>query len=81
MGYDKLYVYDISAPLISTIPQVPFDQAADWIVQGMKPLGNEYVEIMERGLMEQRWVDIYPNQGKRAGAFFHRGTGKPVPSF
>jgi oligoendopeptidase F len=35
----------------------------------MAPLGEEYVSIMRQGLLEQRWVDIYPNKGKRAGAF------------
>jgi len=26
---------------------------------------------MRRGLTEQRWVDVYPNQGKRMGAYSH----------
>ena len=35
----------------------------------MAPLGDEYVRILRRGAHEERWVDIYPNQGKRMGAF------------
>jgi oligoendopeptidase F len=35
----------------------------------MRPLGEEYVSTLRRGVLEDRWVDIYPNQGKRAGAF------------
>ena len=35
----------------------------------MAPLGEEYVTAMRQGLVEQRWVDVYPNRGKRAGAF------------
>ncbi|HEY1016433.1 MAG TPA: M3 family oligoendopeptidase, partial [Herpetosiphonaceae bacterium] len=69
LGYDKLHVYDIKAPLTSVKSAVPYEQAVEWIVEGMRPLGDEYVSVMERGLKEQRWVDIYPNQGKRAGAF------------
>ena len=69
LGYDKLHVYDIKAPLTATNPHVPFAQALEWIAQGMHPLGDEYVSTMRRGVLEQRWVDIYPNQGKRAGAF------------
>ncbi len=69
LGYDKLYVYDTKAPLTASPPTVPFQQAAEWIAAGMQPLGEEYVGILRRGLHEQRWVDIYPNQGKRAGAF------------
>jgi oligoendopeptidase F len=32
-------------------------------------MGEQYVEVMQRGCLEERWVDIYPNQGKRQGAF------------
>jgi oligoendopeptidase F len=69
LGYDRLYVYDIKAPLTAATLQVPFEQAVEWIVEGMRPLGDEYVDILRRGVLEQRWVDIYPNRGKRAGAF------------
>src|SRR5258708_17862802 len=41
----------------------------------MKPLGNEYVSTMRKGVLEQRWVDIYPNQGKRQGAFSSGAKG------
>lgn len=69
LGYDQLHVYDIKAPLTTHSPIVPFQQAIDDIVAGMQPLGDEYVQIMRRGLVEQRWVDKYPNKGKRMGAF------------
>ena len=39
------------------------------------PLGDEYVQAMRRGVLEQRWVDIYPNKGKRAGAFSSGAPG------
>lgn len=69
LGGGELHVYDTKAPLTGSPPVVPFAQATEWIAAGMRPLGDEYVEIMQRGLHQQRWVDIYPNQGKRAGAF------------
>ncbi len=69
LGYDTLYPYDRSAPLTAHKPKVPFEQSVEWICQGMRPLGDEYVQIMRRGLMDQRWVDIYPSRGKRSGAF------------
>ncbi|HEX5688621.1 MAG TPA: M3 family metallopeptidase, partial [Roseiflexaceae bacterium] len=69
LGYDKLYEYDVKAPLSAEPPQVPFERAVEWITAGMRPLGDEYVDILRRGATEQRWVDIYPNQGKRMGAF------------
>ncbi len=69
LGYDKLHVYDIKAPLTAVKPHVPFTQAVEWIATGMQPLGEAYVNILRRGVTHQRWVDIYPNQGKRSGAF------------
>jgi oligoendopeptidase F len=69
LGYDTLHPYDIWAPIAQEQPHVPYATAVDWICAGMEPLGGEYVTAMRRGCLEERWVDIYPNQGKRAGAF------------
>ncbi|MEW5720446.1 MAG: M3 family metallopeptidase, partial [Chloroflexota bacterium] len=74
LGGDKLFVYDEKAPLTNAKPTVQFAQAVEWICAGMQPLGDEYVTVARRGMVEQRWVDKYPNQGKRAGAF---STGVP----
>jgi oligoendopeptidase F len=75
LGYDTLHVYDTKAPLTDTMPQVPFDRAVEWISEGMRPLGDDYVALMRRGLLDQRWVDKYPNQGKRMGAYSHGVPG------
>jgi len=74
LGYDKLYVYDARAPLSPKQPEVPYEQAVEWLSEGLAPLGFEYVETMRRGLTEERWVDVYPNKGKRMGAF---SSGSP----
>ncbi|MBI5667690.1 MAG: oligoendopeptidase F [Chloroflexi bacterium] len=69
LGVETLHPYDIWAPLTQNNPVVPYEQAVEWISAGMKPLGDDYVATLRRGCLEQRWVDIYPNQGKRQGAF------------
>ncbi len=74
LGYDTLHVYDEKAPLTPNKPHVPFAQGVEWVLHGLEPLGDEYVSAARRGILEQRWVDVYPNQGKRAGAF---STGSP----
>lgn len=71
LGYDALYAYDIKAPLTDKMPSVPLERSIEWICAGMRPLGEEYVAVMRDGLLEQRWVDVYPNQGKRMGAYSH----------
>ena len=69
LGLESFGVYDIKAPLTDSKPVVPFHQAVDWICEGMAPLGEEYVSIMRRGCLEERWVDRARNRGKREGAF------------
>lgn len=69
LGVDKLHEFDIWAPLSQKKPIVPYSQAVAWITEGMKPLGERYSQTLKKGAAENRWVDIYPNQGKRMGAF------------
>ncbi len=69
LGVDKLHPYDLWAPLTNSSPKVSYQQAVDWISEGLAPMGEEYVATMRKGALEDRWVDIYPNQGKRNGAF------------
>jgi oligoendopeptidase F len=78
LGVETLHPYDIWAPIASEQPRVTYQQAVDWICEGMKPLGDEYVNALRRGCLEERWVDIYPNQGKTAGAFSY-GTYDTYP--
>lgn len=75
LGLDKLHEYDIKAPLTQAQTNVPYAQAVDWIAAGLQPLGDEYTSILQRGALHERWVDIYPNKGKRAGAFSYGGPG------
>jgi oligoendopeptidase F len=78
LGLDPLKPYDTRAPLGPTIT-VPYERSVEWIAEGVSPLGEEYVRILRRGAFEDRWVDIYPNKGKRMGAF---STGSPdTPPF
>lgn len=68
LGLSELRDYDTRAALAPDVT-VSYEQAVDWVSEGVRPLGEDYVEIMRRGALEQRWVDVYPNRGKRLGAF------------
>ncbi|MDX9952698.1 MAG: oligoendopeptidase F [Anaerolineae bacterium] len=70
LGVETLQPYDIWAPLQKTpLAPIPYERAVDLICEGLAPMGTEYVETVRRGCTQQRWVDVLPNQGKRAGAF------------
>ena len=75
LGIDSLRPYDLWAPLGGTRQQLTYEQCVDWICESLAPLGNEYVETVRRGCLEERWVDVYPNQGKRGGAFSSGAPG------
>jgi len=69
LGVDTFHVYDIKAPLTQAKPVVAFKQAVDWVCEGMAPLGKEYVSVLRKGCLGERWVDRVRNKGKREGAF------------
>lgn len=69
LGVETLEPYDMWAPLIPNHLKVPYAQAVEWIAEGLLPMGKDYVGVMRNGALEERWVDIYPNKGKRNGAF------------
>jgi oligoendopeptidase F len=75
LGVDTLREYDIKAPLVADPLQVPYTQAVDWICAGLAPLGEEYVNVLRRGALTERWIDVYPNKGKQLGAFSYGGPG------
>ena len=69
MGYDSIRPYDLWAPLTSDDPRLTFAEAVELIAEGMAPLGDDYVQVMRRGCLEERWVDYAINEGKSEGAF------------
>ncbi len=69
LGVDAVHTFDVWAPLTTAKPQVPYEQAVDWIAEALSPLGDDYVRKLRRGCLEDRWIDLYPNQGKTSGAF------------
>ena len=69
LGVESLRTYDIWAPLTTAKPRVPYEQAVKWITAALSPLGDYYAGRLQRGCLDERWVDIYPNEGKSSGAF------------
>ena len=69
LGLRKLTYYDMWAPIGNKKVKVPFEKAVELICESLAPLGPDYVATVRRGCLEERWVDIYPNQGKSEGAF------------
>lgn len=69
LGVDELHAYDLYAPIVSDIEvKVPFEQAKQEVFDSLAPMGDEYRAIFTQGIND-RWIDVYENEGKRSGAY------------
>lgn len=66
---EELHMYDLYVPMVpDTQERIPFEQAKEMVLEGLKPMGEEYGNLLKEGFMN-RWIDVYENQGKRSGAY------------
>jgi oligoendopeptidase F len=74
---DQLHAYDTYVPLVAEIEtHISFDEAAEKVLAALRPLGKEYVDVLQNGL-RSRWCDRYETKGKRSGAFSSGSYGAP----
>lgn len=74
MGVPELHYYDLYAPLVPSVDtKYSVDAAEHNILAALAPLGPEYASGAQRAFKE-RWIDIYPTEGKRAGAYSNGGA-------
>jgi oligoendopeptidase F len=69
LGLDELHYYDLYAPIVKEIDlNYTFEEASELVLASLAPLGSTYQEGARRAL-SNRWIDVYPNTGKRSGAY------------
>ena len=65
----EMHMYDIYVDLVKEKDKnIEFNEGKKIIFNALKPLGKEYLEILEKAF-QNKWIDIYPNDGKRSGAY------------
>ena len=69
LGVEDFHFYDLNAP-ISHEPEkaYTFSEAVELALKALAPLGEEYCANFRKGVND-RWIDIYENKGKRKGAY------------
>ena len=66
---DKLMSYDLYVPLFEDpVKDIPYEKSIEMSLSALKPLGEEYLNIFKEAI-ENRWIDVYINKGKRSGAY------------
>ena len=78
LGVDELHLYDLYAPLVQESEKTySFEEAKQMVLDALSILGEEYQSLLQKAFSE-RWIDIYPNKGKRGGAYSWGGyDGNP----
>lgn len=78
LGLEELHYYDLYAPLVGQPAMAyTYDRARQMVMDAVRPLGEEYGRVV-REAFSNRWIDVYPNLGKRGGAF-SAGTYRSNP--
>lgn len=67
---EELHSYDLYVPLVSERKvNMTYQEACQAVIASVAPLGSKYQEILRKGLLKDRWVDVYENARKRSGAY------------
>jgi oligoendopeptidase F len=71
LGIDQLHYYDLYAPLVADVPlNYSVEQAQTEVKAAVAPLGADYVAALDSAFHD-RWIDYYPTQGKKSGAYMN----------
>jgi oligoendopeptidase F len=74
LGLSELHYYDLYAPLVADVPLTyTVEQAQTNIKAALAPLGADYVAGLDTAF-KNRWIDYYPTQGKKSGAYMNPGA-------
>ena len=69
LGVEDLHFYDVYTPLVADVDKkIPYAQAKQTIYDALAPLGDDYRKVLQEGF-DNRWIDVYQNEGKRSGAY------------
>lgn len=66
---EELHMWDMYAPLVQDAKMdITYEEAKQTMLDSFHPLGEDYMSIVKEGL-DNRWVDVRENVGKRSGAY------------
>ncbi|AWZ48583.1 oligoendopeptidase F [Clostridiaceae bacterium 14S0207] len=69
LNLDEIHMYDLYVPLFeNSFDHIEFEEGLKIIKEGLTPLGEEYLSILDKGINE-RWIDVFSNKGKKGGAY------------
>lgn len=78
LGYDKLYDYDRYAPIEGGENNYDFEKSKEIVLNAFKNFDERFYEIALKAF-DEKWIDVYPKENKRGGAFSHGATPNTHP--
>jgi len=68
LGLDQMHYYDIYPPLVALDKKFHIETTKAITLDAMEVLGDDWVK-MQRDSFDERWMHVFPQQGKRSGAY------------
>ena len=68
LGVEQMHYYDIYPPLVSLDKEFDIETSKRITLEAMAILGDDWVET-QKAAMDERWMHVYPQRGKRSGAY------------
>ncbi len=73
LGVDEMRYYDIYPSLVSLDKKFDIETSKAITLDAMAIFGDDWVD-MQRKAMNERWMHVYPQRGKRSGAYMSPGA-------
>lgn len=78
LGVEELHMYDVYTPIVADAAEkISYEKAKETVLDALKVMGEDYTALLKEGF-ENRWIDVYENEGKRGGAY-SSGNSRPHP--
>ncbi|MCP4901758.1 MAG: oligoendopeptidase F, partial [bacterium] len=74
LGIDDLRYHDLYPSLVGSVAaEYPWPEAVEEVLTAFAPMGEDYVSYL-RNACENGWIDVFPREGKRSGAYVTGGA-------
>ena len=69
LNKNEMHIYDVYVnPIEVEDDDISFEDAKEEVIDTLKVMGEEYLNAIKEAF-ENRWIDVYPNNNKRGGAY------------
>ena len=71
LGLTELRYYDLYVPVVKGVElSYTYEDAVRVVEEALAPMGVDYLRAISSGMKPgSGWVDVYPNEGKKSGAY------------